>query len=42
MLELLASIGVLGVLMLVVGFFAILYLAKLIDDRNDYEGNDDD
>jgi len=42
MLELLASIGVVGVLMLVVGFFTILYLAKLIDDKNDYEGNDDE
>lgn len=42
MLELLASIGAVGVLMLVVGFFAILFLANLIDDRNDYEGNDDE
>lgn len=42
MVELFASLGVLGVLMLVIGFVAIFWLAKMIDDRNDYEGNDDE
>lgn len=42
MLELLASIGVVGVLILIVGFVTLFWLAKLIDGITDYEGNDDD
>lgn len=42
MIELFTSLGLLGLLMLGVGFVLILWLAKMIDDRNDYEGNDED
>lgn len=42
MFELLASIGVIGILMVVFGFVAILWLAKLVDERTDYEESGDD
>ena len=37
MLELIASIGVLGILTLVVGYIAIFWLAQVIDARNPYD-----
>jgi hypothetical protein len=42
MLELLASIGVVGIVILIVGFVTLFWLAKLIDGISDYEGKDDD
>lgn len=42
MFELLASIGIFGLIMLTVGFVVIFWLARLIDGISDYEGNDDE
>ena len=44
MIELISSIGVIGVIMLAVGFVAIFWLAKVIDERSpfDDEGDSDE
>jgi hypothetical protein len=42
MFELLAAIGIFGLLMLAIGFATIFWLAKLIDGINNSEGNDDE
>jgi hypothetical protein len=41
MLELIASIGVVGFLMLTIGYVAIFYMARLINSRDPYEDEGD-
>ena len=42
MIELFASIGFVGVIMLLVGFVAVFWLAKLIDDKSDDDWGQDE
>jgi hypothetical protein len=42
MLEVLASIGIVGSIIILVGVVLIFWLAKIIDETNNYEGNDDE
>jgi hypothetical protein len=44
MIETIASIGIVGILILVVGYIAIFYLAQVIDARDPYndEGDKDE
>ena len=41
MLESIASIGVGGLLMLVIGYLGLFYLARIIDSRDPYEDEGD-
>jgi len=41
MLELIASIGVIGFLMLAIGYVTIFYMAQVIDSRDPYEDEGD-
>jgi hypothetical protein len=41
MLELIGSIGVLGIFILVFGYIAIFWLAQVIDDRDPYDDEGD-
>ena len=43
MVELLSSMGVVGIVLLVVGYLAIFWLAKMIDEKSDFDDwNDND
>jgi len=42
MIELIASIGVGGILILVIGYVGIFYLAQVIDSRDPYDDGDTD
>ena len=41
MFEAIASIGIGGVLMLLVGYISIFYLAQIIDDKDPYDDEGD-
>ena len=41
MIETIASIGVVGILILVVGYIVIFYLAQVIDSRDPYDDDGD-
>ena len=41
MLEIIASIGVVGFLMLAIGYVTIFYMAQVIDSRDHYEDEGD-
>lgn len=41
MIEAIASIGVGGILMLVIGYVGLFYMARLIDSRDPYEDEGD-
>lgn len=41
MIEAIASIGVGGILMLVIGYAGLFYMARLIDSRDPYEDEGD-
>lgn len=41
MLEVIASIGIGGIIMLIVGYVGIFYMAQLIDSRDPYEDERD-
>ena len=41
MLETIASIGIGGIIMLIVGYVGLFYMAQLIDSRDPYEDEGD-
>jgi hypothetical protein len=41
MIEAIASIGIVGILILVVGYISIFYLAQIIDARDPYDDEGD-
>jgi len=41
MLESIASIGVGGILMLIIGYVGLFYMARIIDSRDPYEDEGD-
>lgn len=41
MIEAIASIGIGGILMLIIGYVGLFYMARLIDSRDPYEDEGD-
>ena len=41
MIEIIASIGIGGIIMLIVGYISLFYMAQLIDTRDPYEDEGD-
>lgn len=41
MLEIITSIGIVGFLMLAIGYVAVFYMAQVIDSRDPYEDEGD-
>jgi hypothetical protein len=41
MIEAIASIGIGGILMLIIGYVGLFYMARLVDSRDPYEDEGD-